>query len=205
MIALYILLGLFVLLALVMLLRLRIEISYLGGEFDFRLRLLVFKFDLTKLLISKGQDGAKDKETKPKKPEETQQTALEKLSNLRDKLELYLHLLPPLWSGLLRRIVIQKLHIRMQVSRDDAFDTAMTYGAVSAVLNSLYGLLSCIFTLKDPQLVIQPVFVPGNASFEAEAALTLRIFHINAAGLAILIRYVKHSLRKRREFKAKVV
>ncbi len=201
---LYILLGFLALLGLLMLIRLRVEVAYKDDEFRLLVRALFIKLDVMKLIASRGQKEQEEQQP-AKKPDEAQQGILKKLSKLREQLELYLYLLPPLWSRLIRRIVIRKLHIRLQISREDAYDTAMAYGAASAALNTLYGLLSSIFTLKDPLLDLRPVFVPGNSAFEAEAILSLRIFHIFAAGSAILIRYVRHSLRKRRELKAKVV
>ena len=174
MIALYIILGILLLLFLITLIRVQVFASY-TDELRLSLKILFFK----KTLLPSPPEHKKKKPKKEKKPKEkkqkpeAEQTGEEKeekksyLARLKEKkglsglVELFTGL-ARIAGGMLKKlfshIVIHKLDVGIAVSSGDAASTAVTYGRLCSAVYPAINVITAATKCKDYHVTVEPVF-----------------------------------------------
>lgn len=94
-------------------------------------------------------------------------------------------LLPPA-GRMLRHIRFTGVRIYMTVAREEADQTAIAYGAVSAGVYNLLGMLDSLFTLRVKWVDILPDFVSGEPVYRISFRAKLRVGCILAGALRML-------------------
>ena len=171
MIALYILLGVLLLLFLICLVRVQVFFLY-TGEVKLTLKVLFYeKILLPTVKEMKEKHPKKEKkkekpkpEEKEKKEEEKKPTYLEKLkekkgvTGLISLFEELAKIAVGALKGLFKHIVIKKLEVGVALSTDDAASTAVNYGRVCSALYPAVNVITAITVCKDYHVTVEPVF-----------------------------------------------
>lgn len=190
MIALYIILGILLLLFLIMLIR--VEVFFRYSE-SITLTLKVLFFRITLLSPDKKPEKKKPdkkpeekKEEKPKKKEEKQKEKKPSyLSKLKEKKGLsglvsLFTSLAKIAAGALRglfsHVVIKKLDIGIALSGEDASSVAVNYGRICSALYPAVNVIAAATVCEDYNVVVEPVFDPDRETeFYADVHAYLRI------------------------------
>ena len=211
MIALYIILGILLLIFLILLIRVEVLMKYTDS---ITLIVKVLFVKITLLSPDKKPKEKKPKEEKPKekKPEpkkkEEPKEKKEKqsyLSKLKDKkgvtgiLSLFSSLAKiavGALKGIFSHIVFKKLDVGITLSGEDASSTAVNYGRVCSVFYPAVNVITSTCVCKDPCVVIEPVFNPDQETeVYADIHAYIRIIFVVAeaikAGVKLLIARIK--------------
>lgn len=185
MIALWILLGLLVLLLVLMLIPAGLSLSYHGGEFTAVGKWLFLCFTLWPLPEKEEPEKAaepqekKAAEKKPKKEKSTEKRPF------MDWLQLINDLLPVLHKALqksLGAITLKKCRLDMTVAAEEADQTAIRYGRAYALLYTIYAFLSRHIHVKEFQVNLQQNYISGPEGETADADLLLLVCPMVLAG-----------------------
>lgn len=185
------------------------DIGYEGGEFHVSAKVCGV---LLQLFPKKPEDGDKPKkEKKPKRVKkkknppdgEEKPKKKRKLSFNQDEILSLLRSVLKSFGRFGRAFHVDRFLLRYTAAGDDPYDTAVTYGAVNAVLSGLAPLCRQRFKVKDCQVSTDVDFLAQEMSLDFGLAVTLRIgrifgllFSILFAGLGLLI---KNKLRLAKE------
>lgn len=171
MIALYILLGILLLLFLICLVRVQIFLLY-TDDVKLTLKVLFYK----KALLPSEKKPKKKPEKKPKekpeqKPEEKEKKPKEKkpsyLSRLKEKkgvsgiVSLFTELAKiagGALKGLFRHTVIKKLTVGVALNSGDAASTAVNYGRICSALYPAVNVIAAATVCKDYHVTVEPIF-----------------------------------------------
>lgn len=173
MIALYIILGILLLLFLIMLIRVQVFASY-TDELRLSVKVLFFRLTILPAPPKKPKKKKPEKKPKEKKPE-AEKTVEEPekkekkpfLSRLKEKkgltglVELFTGL-AEIAAGMLKKlfshIVIHKLDVGISVSSGDAASTAVTYGKLCSAVYPAINVITAATKCKDWHVTVEPVF-----------------------------------------------
>ncbi|MCR5653162.1 MAG: DUF2953 domain-containing protein [Ruminococcus sp.] len=191
MIALYIILGILLLLFLITLLNVWALISY-----NEELKLFVkIAFVKLQLVPPKPKKEKKKPEKKPKKKKKTENKEPEKqkrksfdfkdyvkekgVSGILNIIRRVADLAVGAMKDLFSKITVTKLSLRLRIAGSDAADTAVKYGRVCSVLYPALKIIAEIVTVKDYNIDVEPDFSdePKNSA-QAEVIARIRIISI---------------------------
>lgn len=196
MIALYIILGVLLLIFLILLIRVQVFLRY-GEELTLTVKVLFYK----KTLIpsppkhkkeKKPQDKPQEKkpEKEPDQPQEKKQSYLSKirekkgLSGLLSLLTSVARIAGGALKGLFSHIVIHKLDVGIALNSGDAASTAVTYGKLCSVVYPAVNIIVAATVCKDYNVTIEPVF-DSEKETEVTAEVNAHLRLIFAAAEAI--------------------
>lgn len=100
-------------------------------------------------------------------------------------------------TKLLSHLRITRLRLYMTVATDEADQTAITYGAVSAGIYNLLAILDQAFTLRVKSVDVVPDFVTGEAVYDISLRAKLRLGTILGAGIGIFFKIVGNTIKSR--------
>lgn len=165
----------------------------------------------------KGKEKSKDlkkSESKAQKKSEAENTAQkkkrkktleDKLFELGDKIEFIKQLYDigkkPVFN-ILKGIHLTKLFIDFDIANEDAYDCAINFGRMNALVFNAVGNLACLFTVKKKSIDIHCVYDSTPAKYDASFYLRLRPTTVLAAGISFGVKYLIHFIIKPK-FKAK--
>lgn len=197
--ALYIILGILLLLFLITLIRVQVFAQY-TDTLALTIKVLFFKI---RLLPAKEKKKEKPKKEKPKekkppekKPEKKEKEKKKKpsyLSKLKEKkglsglLSLFTSL-AKIAMGMLKRIfshiVIKKLDVGITLSGEDASSVAVNYGRVCSVLYPAVNVITAATVCKNYNVVVEPIFDPDkDTQVFADVHAYLRIIFVLSAAI----------------------
>lgn len=204
MIALYIILGILLLLFLISLIRVQVFAQY-AETLTLSVKVLFFKIQL---LPAKEEKEKKPKKEKPKKkkpeqkkPEEDKKEKKKKpsfLSKLKDKkgitglLSLFTSI-AKIAMGMLKNIfshiVIKKLDVGIALSGEESADVAVNYGRVCSVLYPAVNVITAATVCENYNVVVEPVFNPDQPTeVYADVHAYLRIIFVLAAAIKAAVK-----------------
>ena len=193
MLALYIILGVLLLLFSLTLLNV---VWY--AEYDEELRVLV-RIGFLKIQLapskpekekSKKKSPKKQKKKKPKKktdkPKEKKPSFIKQLhkehgvSGIINIVQRLSELVVGALKGVFSHLVVTELTVKLEISGEDAAETAIKYGKVCAALFPALGVITKIVKVKHYNVSVTPVFSdkPGTTRAYAKAKAKLRLIHI---------------------------
>lgn len=203
MIALYIILGILLLLFLITLIRVQVFFSY-TEDVALSVKVLFVKI---KLLPAKKKEKKpkkekpKEKKPEPKKPEKEKKEKKKKpsyLSKLKEKkglsglLSLFTSaakIAGGLLKGIFSHIVIKKMDVGIALSGEDAASVAVNYGRVCSVLYPAVNVISAATVCQRYNVVVEPVFDPDKPTeVYADVHAYLRIIFVLAAAIKAAVK-----------------
>jgi len=98
-----------------------------------------------------------------------------------------------------RRILIKRLIIRYVAAGDDAYKTAMSYGAANAAIGAVVPILENNFRIRRRDITASADFLAAKPGIYANAAFSLALWesaYIGFAVLPVLLRMLKPNNRK---------
>ena len=205
MIALYIILGILLLIFLILLVKVEVFASY-TDDLTLTLKILFYK----KQLLPAPEKPKKPQEKKEKKPEEPKPEEEKKpekekkpsyLEKLREKKGLsgILSLLTGLariavgtLKGLFSHLVIRKLNVGIALSSEDSATTAVNYGKLCSIVYPAVDVIVAATVCKSYNVILEPVFDDEKGTqITAEADVYLRpifaVIEAVKAGVKLLI------------------
>lgn len=208
MIALFIILGILLLLFLISLIKIEIFITY-QDSVTLVLKILFVKLKLVSPDKEKKPKKKKKEKSKKKVPKKEETEEKEKkqslLSSLKEK-----HGLPGLLSlfndlvkiatgafkGILKKLVFKRFDLMLEIVGEDAAQTALTYGKVCSIVYPAVTLTAGITDFKDYSLVIKPRFDSEKTNIYLNVYCYERVMFIVhyalVAGVKVLFKYLKY-------------
>lgn len=154
-----------------------------------------------------SEDKSKDKKTKekkskdkPEKPKNTRKKTIEdRLFELGDKIDfikgLYDIGIRPVFK-ILKGIHLTRLFIDFDIADEDAYDCAIKFGNMNALVFNAVGSLACLFTVKKKSIDIHCVYDTKPAKYDASFYLRLRPTTVLSAGISFGIKYLIYFIIK---------
>lgn len=202
--ALYIILGILLLLFLITLIRVQVFMQYsdtvaLSVKVLFvKIQLLPQKEKKKKPKEKKPEKKKKPEEKKPKKEEEKKEKKPSYLTKLKEKkglsglISLFTSL-AQIAVGMLKsifsHIVIKKLDVGISLSGEDAASVAVNYGRVCSALYPAVNVIAAATVCKDYNVVVEPVFDPDQPTkVYADVHAYLRIIFVLVAAIKAAVK-----------------
>lgn len=157
--------------------RVRVSLSYIGGELSYSVHagLGVLQLNITPRLAKK--------KPKPQKPPAEEE---EKKKFSFEDLEKMLSKGVDVLSYLRKKFTVKLFSLRVRMGLGDAADTGLATGAGYAAIYNILGTIDRLFVLKKHEVVITPVF--QGMGFEAEFHGTFQLRILHCLGLIYKIR-----------------
>lgn len=194
MVALYILLGLALLICAILFLPFTMVIKY-RDELSIYLKILFLRIDLSSKITSKGGGGKKSpKKKKKKKGQEKKPKKKKSISDILDILSLIGIILKKFFKHL--RIKASRFNIK--VATGDPATAAIAYGAVNSAMSALYLLLEKSKTVKgvrSAEINVTCDLLSDKPEADILLSFTLRTWHAISILLAAIKGYVKNMIK----------
>ena len=200
MIALWIILGIFALIALLLSLKLRVFLVYLpDGRLDIYVKYLFFTFraseepneELTQMVFSVL--GLRDIGSVANAKHAINSKGVS--TTLNELLGVLKTLLSRVW-WLLKRGVFKQFNLRIVVGEEDAADAAYGYGLVCSAVYPLVGLLDGAFRFRRRSIDVRCDFDAETTSVDFLAQFNIRLWPILRALIYVIRENVKRTLAK---------
>ncbi|MBQ3286000.1 MAG: DUF2953 domain-containing protein [Ruminococcus sp.] len=202
MVALYIILGILLLLFLIMMIRVQVFAQY-AEDLTLSVKVLFVKIRLLpqkekKKPEKKKPEKKKPEEKKPKKEEKKKEKKPSYLSKLKEKkglsglISLFTSV-AKIAGGMLKsifsHIVIKKLDVGIALSGEDAASVAVNYGRVCSALYPAVNVISKVMVCRDYNVVVEPVFDPDRPTeVYADVHAYLRVIFVVAAAIKAAVK-----------------
>ncbi len=211
MIALYIILGILLLLFLICLIRIRVFALY-TDEIKLSLKILFFEIRLLPQEKKPKKESKKPAKKKKQKPETEETTKTDKkeekpgyLARLKEKkgvsgiISLFTELAKiaaGALKGIFRHIVIKKLDVGIALNAGDASSTAIQYGKLCSAVYPAINIITAITVCKDYHVTLEPIFDDERkteiyADVYAYIRVGFILWHALKAGVKLLIARLK--------------
>lgn len=198
--ALYIILGVLLLIALLLTVRIRVFFTF-DGEATVVLKILFFKKTLVPPPEKKEKKPKPPKQPKEKSDKQTEKSKPEELSYL-DKIRQKKGLsglvslltgLAKLAGGALKYLashtVIRKLDVGVAINAGDAASTAITYGRLCSAIYPAVNVITAVTVCRSYNVTVEPIFDSEQQTWaSAEVHAYLRLFFLVVEGIRAGIR-----------------
>ena len=154
---------------------------------------------------AKNEKNKKEKNEKSEKDKPQENGLKAKINNIRRRWGIYKDFIPMTWKSfrsLLKQIRFYDTEIEITAGKDDAYDAAMNYGRLNAVLFHGLGVVGTIFTLFKPKRAeVKCVF--DKKVFEYEISGKIKVRPSTVLGIVIVfgIKFLYLFLKKRHKAK----
>ena len=196
MVALYILLGLALLICAVLYFPFTVVLKY-KDDLNVYLKILFFRINFSDKSDIKGEGEKKSAKSKKKKKKKKEQKPKKKktISDILDILSLVKLLLKKFFKYL--RIKVARFNIK--VATGDPATAAIAYGAVNSALSALYPLLERAKTVKgvkSAEINVTCDFLSDKPEADIMLSFTLRTWHAISILLSAIVSYAKNIAKK---------
>jgi len=198
-VALYILLGLALLICAVLFFPFTVVLEY-SEEFRAYLKILFFKIHFVKEDAPKHKKKKRSdkKKKKSKKEDEEKPKKKKTVSDILDILSLVKAVLTKFFRYL--RVKVARFNIK--VATGDPATAAIAYGAVNAAISALYPLLrrsKNIKGVKKAEINVTCDFFSDRPEADIKLSFTLRVWHAFSILFAAIAGYVKNMIKKEKK------
>ena len=191
--------GIFLLLALLLSVNVRVLLFAENGTATLRVRYLFLSFDPLK--------KRKPKKTKKKKepeqqPEETESTPDSKLKQFQRQVSQIMELVEPLTNAvkkLLQGVRVRNFVVYLEIGKEDAAATAVEYGKLCALVYGAYGTLSNVLFIPDPDIRLSTNYAEPCFHYQFRAVFKARLLLLLRIGMRLLLDLTKTKLPKENE------
>lgn len=183
---------------------LRITAEYRRGGVRLTFRSLFLRYTFDPKKSNGRKEKKKDENTdntseNVKNDAESVQTAenfFEKIEKLKKNYRDFREIFDVFFKTAKYKIRFSDIYIKIHYGSGDAADTGMLYGAVWALVGSVYGFLCRNFYIAFPDLELVPDFDKKVFEAEAEGIITARPVHIIIALIRVGLLYMKKKKQK---------
>lgn len=197
MIVLYIIVALIGLFLLLLCFSVRVHIQY-DEELAIRVKYLFFWCQVA----PRKEDKKKETENKPEAEQEEKSSFLDiinkrGLQSFLETIRQFTSIARDSLQKILPHTIVDRLKIQVLTVGEDAAQTAMLYGAACTVVYGFAGYVVSNSHCRDYTIEVTPGFEAEKSKVHCDIQLHVRLFYLNHALLAVLLKYIKFSLKKR--------
>lgn len=211
MLAVWILLGLLLLIALLLSLSLTFVIR-LTDHAELSVGIAFYRYPILppkeekapserkKKKLLKKEAKKQQEELQKKKEAAAQKKPDEKsLGEMLELISAILRSVLPDTGRMLSHLRITGLRMFIRVGCEDADDTAIRYGQINAAVYTLLGAIDSLITLRVKSVDILPDFVRGESEYQISCKVKLRLCHIVGGGLKIGFQLLRNLFRLKKD------
>ncbi len=199
MIALYIILGIALLIGLILFLRARVIITYDESlRVDFRLAFFRMRLFPAKPKKIKKRKKKSKKATKAPVPTEKKDEEAKKDDGVVSKLWALRRILLHTIEKFLGKLHFKLIRLNIVVAGDNAAATALLYGATTqgvAYLIEILDTISNVDITKRSEISVKSDFISQKSSFEGKIVLYISVAHIIYVGIHFLKKLIKSKMK----------
>lgn len=154
---------------------------------------------------AKNEKNKKDKKEKSEKDKPKDNGLKAKINNIRRRWGTYKDFIPMTWKSfrkLLKQIRFYDTEIEITAGKDDAYDAAMNYGRINAVLFHGLGVVGTVFTLYKPKRA-EVICVFDKKLFKYKLSGKIKVRPSTVLGIVIVFGVKFFSLFLKKRHKAK--
>lgn len=174
----------------------RLEVSFKGDQFHYRLRYLFFSLRMKDSVQGKAKEVApkpqKQAEEKKKKPD---------VAAFVRVIERFWDILKKSARDVQKRVRIEKLNLSLTIAEEDPAKTAMLYGGACGVIYSASSFVESRFVVRRHDITVRPLFNGGETSIDFACVIAIRLGGFIAVGvlesLKILLFLIKENAAKK--------
>lgn len=198
MIALYIISGVLLLIALLLLLKIGVFFSYYGGTPELMIKIAFFKLRFNLKELKKDAETVDEEEIARLKAKHKRKKEKEKTPSpsLKDALRVFKAGVFKFLRKYKKYARLERYIIKISVATDDPAKTAVLYGGVAALAGTLHGAVVSVKRRSrrpcDLYTEVRPDFIAEKTDAAAEIGFSLRVWHILSCGLTLLLTYRKY-------------
>ena len=144
---------------------------------------LVFKCLFIKATIDDSRFESKKGKSETLNNEKTSGNAFGRLKDFKDNYGNVKDILAEILNLVRNKAEFSGIYVRIRYGTGEAAITGMIYGAIWALVGSLYSFLCRFFRIEFPKLELDPVFGEKAFEIEAEGIITTKLVHIITAVL----------------------
>lgn len=177
------------------------------GAFGYRKHIVLTQEEEVEDADSKD---AKDiKKPKKKKSQESQKKISTEKSNENSFFETVSFIIDAIKNSapkaikMLKHMRVKIVRFHMSVTRENADETAVAYGGISASIYNLLAVLDNSFKLKIKSINISPDFVSDKAEYDIFFKFKLRFWHIIVAFIGILFKFIANTTKNSKSINKK--
>lgn len=137
--------------------------------------------------------------TKKDKKIEIAANKLEEAKEKWEKIKPYVPVGRKVVRKLIKAIRISDLKIEIIVADEDAYECALSFGKVNAIVSSIVGVLASFFTLSIKKINIKPKFNSSEGDYAFSCNIKTRPSALLAIGVFILFKFIYTNLKIRKQ------
>lgn len=179
--ALYILLGIIVIVALLLSINVSLHIIY-KDDLNIYLKVLFIKYNIfpEKKKKFNKKDFSKKEKGKKSKPDVviTEKSTKEKKPSLVDKISYIKEILSVFLKAFSKYLKIDLKTLHIVIASPDAAQTAITYGAISGIVAGIVELIDSytnLKSLKEDSIIVKPDFTSENSEININISLSISV------------------------------
>jgi len=189
-----ILAGLLGIIAILLILPIRLEITVQDKKSTFSVRIL--GINLTRRFspekVAKKAEKAVEKEIEVEVKDEDASTS-EKIHDVKRKIYMARHILQEMRQKLFRKIVFERFVLKIRFGDGNAATTGIEAGLIWAVIGGLLAVLNNTFTFKtNADIAVLPEFNQKMFDLYIDGIIRTRLVHIMIAGIVAITLYKKY-------------
>ncbi len=144
----------------------------------------------------------REKKKKQESPEKEESSSKEKggvLATAKERVKAltlpdYIDFIEMLHKGFIRRVMFEKLHLRISIGTPSADLTAQRYGQLTAAVFPLLGRLDAAGKIKDGRVNISPDFLKEETEVLADVDVSLRIIHLFSWAIKVVLKIMNKKI-----------
>lgn len=125
----------------------------------------------------------------------------EKFLEIWEKIKLYTPIGKKLIKKLLKEIRFSNLTLKVAVAKEDAYDCAIAFGKVNAVVFNALSLFRIIFNIHVKHIEISPKFNSNKTDYDLSVEIKIRPSAIIAISVSILVNFLYTTIKQKRKDK----
>lgn len=162
----------------ILFLPLKVYLSYKNGNLAVSVGILFLKKKLSK----------KSKIMQNKAMEEDEKVVTDKAVNLTQKMNSFIDVFPKAARLTKKLVTIKPLEIKIATGTGDAALTAISCGALWAVIYNFIGVLACIVNVEDLSCDVSPDYTQSSFTAEGKCIIVSRIAYIIFIAAIVLLK-----------------
>lgn len=202
----YILLAIIISLLILLFFTIRIAFWYNGKESSLTLQYLFIKVDLLKWEKKRKAKSHKSKDIESEKEKESKDIEPQiKTKDILDYLDKIFSAVKKEFLLFKKHVVFDKIYFSVAFSTGDAAKTAITYGAVCALVYNFFSCFYYNFKIKDKNITIAPFYTEPCFKTSCQCNISIRLIWV--FGMAFIVAWAAvdiFSKIKRKHRKIKV-
>ena len=182
----YIVLTMIVFLFLLLFFAIRIHFIYHDNETSITVQYLFVKIDILKWAGKRKKKQELKEKIQPKPPREPEKAEPQtKIRDIFEHFEKIFAYVKREFSIFRKRVVFDRLSFCVAFSTGDAAKTAISYGAVCALVYNFFSFFTYNFKIKDQNITVVPYYTDPYFQADCQCSLSIRLIWV--VGMAFIV------------------